>query len=444
MAIDRPNILAFPRTDPAVEDPIVISGIGLACSLGADRESVWQAIQMGDSGVRRTTSQDPFRSFRFPCGMVDWLDADPDTLKSIQLTRHVAEAALRDADVDWAKTDRTRFACSIAGQMGDMRYLYEPEATRNHAPQSLWWNQFLPCSVTQIISSEFGLWGPRTSHVVACASGLVSTLAGVRMLQADEADFVLCGAGDAICELFLAAFNRLGVLADSPDPKLACRPFDRSRCGFVMGEGAALLVLEKRSHAEARGARVYAQLAACQALCQAHHLTGLDGEAETLTELIRQLVRKAGWFRGGPQYINAHGTGTQQNDLSELVAIRSALGDFADETLVSSNKAVLGHLINAAGSVELAITALAIRDGFVPPTMHLTDPETVGNLDCLPQYGSQKRIDRALKLSLAFGGHLVGVALERCRLDGLRRQPLPLNPAARIRETLPETRRRAA
>lgn len=213
----------------------------------------------------------------------------------------------------------------------------------------------------------------------------------------------------------------------------ACRPFDRTRSGFVMGEGAALLVLEKRSQAIARGAKIYVELAACQTLCQAHHVTGLDSDAETLRELISRLVRKAGWSRCGPQYINAHGTGTEQNDRSELLAIRSSLKELADNTLVSSNKAVMGHLINAAGSVELAVTALAMRDGYAPGTMHLEHPESIGNIDCLPQYGCKTEIDRALKLSLAFGGHLVGMALRRCPMIAEQRSALPLDPAARLR-----------
>lgn len=194
-----------------------------------------------------------------------------------------------------------------------------------------------------------------------------------------------------------------------------------------------MLVLEKRSTAIARGAKIYAELAAYQTLCQAHHVTGLDGEAETLIHLIRTLTRKAGWEEIGPQYINAHGTGTEQNDRSELTAVRAAFGDSADGIIMSSTKGVLGHLINAAGSVELALTAMALRDGYAPPTMHLTSPETTGNIDCLAQWGEQKQLDRALKLSLAFGGHLVGVALRRCPMTDHQRPNHALDAQARVR-----------
>lgn len=436
------SIIRFPSFVSPEEDPVVITGIGIGASLGSSRESVWQGVQQGRSGMRLTTESDPVNTLRIPCAMVDWLDRDPEVLKSIQLTHHVVREALQDANIDWSTVDRERFACSISAQFGDIDYLYEPKETRDSAPQRAWWNQFLPCSVTHEVGNQYGLYGPRLCHTTACASGIVSTMAAARTIQGNQADMALCGASDAIAEMVIAAFHRMGVLSTGPTPQDACRPFDKTRSGFVMGEGSAMMVLEKRSHAINRGATIYAEFAASQALCQAHHVTGLDSEAATLTELIRRLVDRAGWSQLGPQYINAHGTGTEQNDKTELTAIRESLGSLADNVVLSSNKAILGHLINAAGSIELALTALALRDGFAPPTMHLKAPESIGNIDCLPEYGCQLELNRALKLSLAFGGHLVGMALQRCPLEAHQRQPQPLDAHARIRQ--PETVRRAA
>ncbi|MCC7336001.1 MAG: beta-ketoacyl-[acyl-carrier-protein] synthase family protein [Pirellulaceae bacterium] len=444
MTEPQPNILPFPGVaarNPAriegAEDPIVITGIGIGASLGASREEVWQGIQSGRSGVRLTRNSDRIGSLRLPCGMVDWLDDDPYSLKSIRITEHVSAEALADADLPWQSLDRNRFACSLSAQFGDIGYMYLPADSRDAQPLRSdghrWWDQFLPCSVSTIISEQFDLRGPRLCHTTACASGLISTIAAARMIQDDQADFALCGAADTVAEMVIAAFNRLGVLSPGPDPASACRPFDTARNGFVMGEGAAMLVLEKRSTAIARGAKIYAELAAFQTLCQAHHVTGLDGEAETLIHLLKQLTRKAGWEEIGPQYINAHGTGTEQNDRSELTGVRAAFGDRADDILMSSNKGVLGHLVNAAGSIELALTAMALRDGYAPPTMHLTSPEATGNIDCLAEWGEHFELDRALKLSLAFGGHLVGVALQRCPLAEHRRPSQPLIEQARVR-----------
>ncbi|MCA9128785.1 MAG: beta-ketoacyl-[acyl-carrier-protein] synthase family protein [Planctomycetales bacterium] len=436
MASAEPIILRFPQPAPIDEEPIVITGIGIAASIGSTREQVWQGIQQGICNIRRTTSEDGVGQLTQPCAMIDWLEGDSTSLKSVRLSEHVADEALADADIPWSEIDRSRFACSISAQFGDIGYVYQSAAERDKAPlpgQHRWWDEFLPCSASTIVARRHNLQGPLLCHTTACASGLVSTIAAARMLQSNQADFALCGASDAVTELVYSAFNRMGVLSSGPTAGNACRPFDTTRSGFVIGEGAAMMVLERKSTAIARGARIYAELAAMQTLCQAHHVTGLDDAAETLTELIRRLVHKAHWQSQGPQYINAHGTGTEQNDRSELLAIRSALGRQADEVVISSNKAVLGHLINAAGSIELALTALALRDGFAPPTMHLDSPERIGNLDCLPNAGITAKLDRALKLSLAFGGHLVGIALRGCDDLAHRRSSLPLSPNALVR-----------
>ena len=447
MASNSPVILRFPERPAPEEDPIVITGIGIGSSLGSTRESVWQNIQLGTSRIRRTEANDNVGDLRLPCGMVDWLPPGSDSLKSIQLTQHAAAEALGDATIDWRTVDRTRFACSVSAQFGDIGYLYMPDNERDSKPlneyKHRWWQEFLPSTASHVIGEQFQLYGPRLCHTTACASGLISTIVAARMIRDDQADFALCGAGDAVTKLVYAAFARMGVLADSDDPSSACKPFDVHRNGFVIGEGAAMMVLEKRSTAIARGAKIYAELAAAQMLNQAHHVTGLDGDTGTMEALIERLVAKAGWSYSGPQYINAHGTGTEQNDRCELHAIRASLKERADKVLVSSNKAVLGHLINAAGSIELALTAMALRDGYVPPTMHMDTPETVGEIDCMPKLGAKTEIDRALKLSLAFGGHLVGVALRRCPMTEMQRDAVPLHPQALVREERKAIRRAA-
>lgn len=436
--LHEPKIYRFPTQLGEDEDPIVISGIGLATSLGKDRETVWQAIQAGQSGIRRTNAQDGFGDLRLPCGMIDWMEHDPNHLKSIRLTELTAAEALQDAQIDWSTVEPLRFATSISSQFGDIGYMFMEPDVRDLSPlpsdQRAWWDEFLPCSVTHRIGNRFGLHGPRLCHATACASGLISTMAAARMIEDDQADYALCGAADMIHYFTIAAFHRLGVLADHVQPHMACRPFDSERTGFVMGEGAALFVLEKRSHALRRGARVYAELAATASLGVASHVTGLEGAVETLSRLIKKLVVRSGWDYIGPQYINAHGTGTQQNDSSELAAIRAGLGSLTDQTLISSNKAVLGHLINAAGSIELAITALAIRDGYAPPTMNLHNPEDQTGIDCLAECGVQTELDRAMKLSLAFGGHVVGMALQKSPIEGLQRQAMALASDALIRQ----------
>ena len=174
-----------------------------------------------------------------------------------------------------------------------------------------------------------------------------------------------------------------------------------------------MLVVERLSHAQQRGATIYAEIKACSALAEAHHVTALEADSEALTFLIRETLRKAGLQPDDVGYINAHGTGTEQNDLVEMRGIRRALGRAADRVCVSSLKSMLGHMINAAGGVELALTVMAMRDGFAPPTLNLTDPDPELTFDGLPLVGRRTRFQHALKLSVAFGGHLVAIALSR-------------------------------
>ena len=174
-----------------------------------------------------------------------------------------------------------------------------------------------------------------------------------------------------------------------------------------------MFVVERLSHALARNVRIYAEIAGGKMMADAHHVTGLDMESESLTRLIRETLHRSGLEPSDIGYVSAHGTGTPQNDVMETRGIRRAFGQHADDTCVSALKAMFGHLVNASGSVELAITTLALRDGFVPPTLNLTDQDPECDLDCIPMVGQQRKVQNALKLALAFGGHLVAVALKR-------------------------------
>ncbi|MCH5376593.1 MAG: beta-ketoacyl-[acyl-carrier-protein] synthase family protein, partial [Planctomycetes bacterium] len=273
--------------------------------------------------------------------------------------------------------------------------------------------QLLPNAASCLVANRLGLTGPRLSYSTACASSLVSIMAAYRAIRDDQCDIAIAGGADAIDPLFVAGFRKMRVLADHDEPAQACRPFDRNRCGFVIGEGAAMLVLERLSHARQRAARIYAEVLACRCQAEAHHVTGLDAESEALSYLISRTLRSANLRPRDVGYVNAHGTGTLQNDLVEMRSIRDSLGSAADQVCVSSTKSILGHMINAAGAAELAITALAMRDGFAPPTLNLTDPDPELTFDCVPLVGRRNRFQNALKLSVAFGGHLVAVALSR-------------------------------
>ncbi len=401
-----------PREDG---EPIVITGIGMIASVGNDRESVWRAVREGKSGVRPVNGL-----LCIPDGMLIGAPVDvelerPGQLKQIPLAKIAAQEAMKDANVDLSQLDLTRFGCAISAHVGDSSYvtLSEGFADQMPDPSIPWWEQWLPDSTCVQVANHYGLCGPRMCHSVACASGLVDFLSAVRGVRDGMCDIALAGSADAFHPVIAAGFRQMKVLAHDEDPTRACRPFDANRKGFVMGEGAAMFVIERLSHATRRGARIYAEVTGGKMLAQAHHVTGLDAESEALAFLISNTLREARIRPDELRLINAHGTGTLQNDLVESRGIHRALGEAAKGVCVSANKSMLGHLVNAAGSVELALTVLALRDGFAPPTINLTEPDPECNLDCTPLVGRRHRHQNAMKLSVAFGGHLVAVTLRR-------------------------------
>ncbi|MBM3999924.1 MAG: beta-ketoacyl-[acyl-carrier-protein] synthase family protein [Planctomycetes bacterium] len=398
-----------------MDDRIVVTGLGLVTSLGLDRETSWRAIQRGETRSQRVVGMPYFPDGELLAARVDLEPPEPGMLKVIPMTERAAAEALDDARVRWTDIDATRFGCSISAHMGDTRALWHAlgDAAALPAGSVRWTDQWFPNTACAHVANRFGLTGPRMAHSTACASSLVSVLVGARMIRDGQCDAVLAGGGDSLNPLFCAGFRQLGVLAQSDDPATACRPFDRNRCGFILGEGAALLVLERERHALARGARIYAEFLGGHMLAEAHHVTGLDAESDALCELIRITLRKAGLDPTDVGYINAHGTATEQNDRVEMRAIRSAFGSHCQDLCVSSTKSMLGHLVNGSGAVELAVTLLAMRDGFAPPTINVRSPDPECSFDCLPIHGRKNRFQQALKLSVAFGGHLVAAAMRR-------------------------------
>jgi 3-oxoacyl-(acyl-carrier-protein) synthase len=399
----------------AFSEPIVITGIGMIASVGRNRESVWRSLRHGKSGVRSLKGLQAI-----PDGLLIGapVEIEPEIsgqLKVMTLAHTAAAEAMADSGVDLDRVDPTRFGCAISAHMGDASFVPIARNLPEYLPQGEvpWWHQWLPNTACSDVANRYGLLGPRICHSVACASGLIDILSAVRSIRDGQCDIALAGSAEAIHSLFAAGFHQMRVLAHHEDPTQACRPFDSDRSGFVMGEGSAMFIIERLSHALDRGARIYAELTGGKMLAEAHHVTGLDAESDALSYLISNTLRDAGLEPDQIGYINAHGTGTQQNDLVETRGIRRALGSAADSTCVSATKSMLGHLVNASGSVELAVTTLALRDGFVPPTLNLTNPDPKCDLDCIPLIGRRSRFEHALKLSVAFGGHLAAVTLRR-------------------------------
>jgi 3-oxoacyl-(acyl-carrier-protein) synthase len=402
------------------DDQIVITGIGLVTAIGNDREAVWRAMQLGTSGIRRLTGVAGIPDGLLLGATVDVPTDFPGQLKNIPLTRVTAAEALADSGIDLGHVkhngvDRDRFGCSIGAHMGDDDLVTERLGRHDLIPpcKRPWFEQWLPNTACAKVAQALDLRGPRLSNSTACATGTIAVLKAVRAIRDDQCDIALAGSSEAIHPLFAAGFNSMGVLAKHDDPTQASRPFDVNRNGFVMGEGAAMLVLERQRHARDRGAKIYAEVLGGRMLSDGRHVTSIDAGSQSLVELINGSLRTSGLSPSDITYVNAHGTGTKQNDVMETHGIRRALGRAADSICVSANKSMLGHLVNASGSVELALTALALRDGFAPPTLNLTNPDPACDLDCVPLVGRMRPFEHAIKLSIAFGGHLAAIVLRR-------------------------------
>jgi 3-oxoacyl-(acyl-carrier-protein) synthase len=415
------------------DDRIVITGIGMMTAVGGDREAVWRAMQLGTSGIGRLTGVAGIPDGLLLGATVDVETDFPGQLKNIPLTRVTATEALADSGIDFREVDSDRFGCSIGAHMGDDDFITERLGRNDLIPPGKrpWFEQWLPNTTCAMVAQELDLRGPRLSNSTACATGTIAILKAVRAIRDDQCDVALAGSSEAIHPLFAAGFNSMGVLATHSDPTQASRPFDALRNGFVMGEGAAMLVLERLSHARRRGAKIYAEVLGGRMLSDGRHVTSLDAGSQSLVELIEGSLRTSGLAPRDISYVNAHGTGTKQNDVMETHGIRRALGRAADSICVSANKSMLGHLVNASGSVELALTALALRDGFAPPTLNLTNPDPDCDLDCVPLVGRARPFEHAIKLSIAFGGHLAAIVLRRW--DGAdARAALPISLPLRL------------
>jgi len=392
-----------------------VTGIGLLTPLSGQRESSWQRLIGGQRALRWLSAKDvslgewPERIAGGPAAIESAADS-PNLL--LRMAHSAASEALDDAQLDLAACDRDRLGCVVGTSKGCLRSF--ARWVRSHADESVDWLASWPSGPAQSLAQKFDLRGPLIAPVTACATGLSSVVRGAELIRDGVCDVVLAGSIDAsLTPAMLASFRRLGVLAKGDDdPAFAVRPFDRQRSGFFIGEGAALFVLEAADRA--RGKSAYAEWLSGGGLGDATGLTQLNADPTALVRLIGDTLRRGGLCTSDVDYISLHGTATAANDDVEARAVIQAFGASARNLCCSSLKGAIGHLLGAAGSVEFAATLLAMRDGVVPPTLNLQDPEF--DLDFVPHVARQRRIDVALKLSLGFGGHLVAGLIRRPHL----------------------------
>ena len=277
---------------------------------------------------------------------------------------------------------------------------------------------FIPMMIGNIaagsVAIRFGAEGPSLPVTTACATSTNTIGEAFHAIRFGYADAIIAGGAEStVCPLAVAGFTSCMALTESEDPLRASIPFDRGRSGFVIGEGAGAVILEEYEHAVNRGAKIYAEVTGYGNTCDAHHVTAPHPEGKCAARAIRLAMNEAVITGSEALYINAHGTSTQMNDRTETFAIKSALGEYASKALISSTKSMTGHMLGAAGAVEVIASALALRDGIIPPTMGLDDPDPDCDLDYVPNKAREAAITDALSESFGFGGHDACVALRK-------------------------------
>lgn len=392
---------------------VVITGVGLVTPLGFDRETSWSRLLAGVRAPRLVFDAD--QQMPLGIGAPAWepvvqADTEDDRDRVVRLALRAAEECVADADLGDEMLPRHRIGCIVGTSKGGLASVPQRDSAQAH------FLDVFPDVAVRAIVQRYRWQGPSLAPVAACATGLVCLIRAAELIRDGVCDAVVAGSADAsLLPIVFGSFRRLGVLAKAVegDPAGACRPFDRDRSGFVVGEGAAMFCLEREEMARSRGATIYAEWLAGTLASDPTNLMHLDPAGESLTWLIGETLRRGKITTADLDYLNVHGTATQQNDLCETRAIRSALRTDAARVACSGQKGSIGHLLGAAGSVETAFALLALRDQVVPPTMNLVNPDPACDLDYTPLRAIRRPLTYALKLSLGFGGHLAAGLLRR-------------------------------
>ncbi len=411
---------------------VVITGMGIVSPVGTGVEYAWQNVLNGKSGVRKIDSFEvsdlASQIAGVPqCGTEPGM-FNPDSVvepreqrkldKSIIYGIVAADEAIKDAGLDTYDGDKERIGVSIGSGIGGLNTIYDNCIELHTGGPRRVSPFFIPKGIINMtagnVSIRYGFKGPNISTVTACATGAHSIGEGARLIQFGDADIMICGGAEAaVGRIGLAGFSAMRALSTRNDePEKASRPWDKGRDGFIMAEGAGILVLEEYEHAVARGAKIYAEVAGYGLSGDAYHITAPAENGEGGLRAMKAALKNAGLDASDVDYINAHGTSTGLGDVGELAAVKTLFGNLP--VSMSSTKSVTGHLLGAAGAVEAIFSALAIRDGIVPPTINLDDPEdAVGDFDLVPHVAKKRKVDVAISNSFGFGGTNASLVLKK-------------------------------
>lgn len=407
---------------------VVVTGVGAITPVGNDVESTWKSILEGRSGAAPITKFDTSNfPVTFACEVKGfdagaYMDrkearrADPYT----QYAVGAAVQAMKDAGLDESNMgDPDRIGVILGSGIGGLKSFEEQHDVYRERGQSKISPFFIPMFIADIaagiVSMRFNAKGPNYATVSACATSAHAIGDAFRTIQYGDADIMITGGSEAtVTPMAIGGFANMKALSErNESPATASRPFDATRDGFVMGEGAAVVILEELEHAKARGAKIYAEIVGYGATGDAHHLTAPAPEGEGAQRAMKRAMKDAGVGPEGVDYINAHGTSTPANDMNETKAIKAVFGERAKSLYVSSTKSMTGHMLGAAGAVEFIFCSLATRDSVIPPTINYETPDPELDLNYTPNKLAKHEVRLALSNSFGFGGHNVTLAVKR-------------------------------
>jgi 3-oxoacyl-[acyl-carrier-protein] synthase II len=404
-----------------------VTGIGAVTPIGTAVDGLWAGLRAQRSGVRTVTQFDPtpFRSHN-AAEVSDFTAADFMEVKKAkrmdrfsQFAIASARLALEDSAIDLSRENRDRIGAMMGSALGGLRYaeqqvlVYMAEGLRGVDP-ALALSVFAGAASCNI-AIEFGVEGPNSTNAMSCASGTIAIGDGFRHIRDGYADVMLSGGAEApLAPLCYGAFTNIRAMSTrNDDPEHACRPFDKDRDGFVMGEGAAVLVLEEYERARARGAKVYAEVLGYGCSNDAHHMTAPRPDGAQAARAVHRALADARVQPHEVDYVNAHGSSTPLNDSTETRVLKRVFGDHAPRLAVSSTKGYYGHPLGASGAIEAAVTSLAIHNEWLPPTLNLDQPDAECDLDYVPRTGRAAGVEHAVSTSFGFGGINAAVVLRR-------------------------------
>ncbi|URT72221.1 beta-ketoacyl-ACP synthase II [Cytobacillus firmus] len=405
---------------------VVVTGIGAVTPLGNNTETTWNNIKSGVSGVGPLTR---LNADEYPAKVAaevkdfnpeDFFDKK-DARKMDRFTHYAVASsmmAVRDANLQITDENAHRIGVWIGSGIGGMETFenqYEIFMKRGYRRVSPFFvPMMIPDMATGQVSIYLGAKGFNSCTVTACATGTNSIGDAFKVIQRGDADAMISGGAEApITKMSVAGFCANTALSTNPDPKTASRPFDQNRDGFVIGEGAGIVVLEELEHALARGAKIYAEIVGYGATGDAYHITAPAPGGEGGARAMKMAIEDGGLKPYDIDYINAHGTSTDYNDKFETLAIKEVFGEHAYKLAVSSTKSMTGHLLGAAGGIEAIFTVLAMKEGILPPTINLESPDPECDLDYVPNKAREKEITAAMSNSLGFGGHNATIVFKR-------------------------------